>query len=111
MLSPAKISVRNDRKGEYYLKLSHEDYYVTPGEPLGVWYGRGAAKLGLQGTVDQFAFVSLLLDAALGTPPRQLVMGLDEVDRGADRVLQALLELPLAGRVHLRPQHAHALGR
>ena len=60
MLSPAKISVRNDRKGEYYLQLSHEDYYVTPGEPLGVWCGRGAAKLGLRGTVDQFAFVNLL---------------------------------------------------
>jgi conjugative relaxase-like TrwC/TraI family protein len=59
MLSMVAVSVRRERQ-KYYLQLSHEDYYVRKGEPLGEWVGRGAARLGLSGPVDGFEFLCLL---------------------------------------------------
>lgn len=59
MLTMVPVSVRRDRQ-QYYLRLSHEDYYVRSGEPLGEWVGRGAARLGLARTVEGFEFLSLL---------------------------------------------------
>lgn len=38
-------------QGAYYTGLSREDYYVAGGEPPGLWYGKGAADLGLTGHV------------------------------------------------------------
>ena len=35
----------------YYASLAAEDYYQRGGEPPGTWWGRGAAALGLSGTV------------------------------------------------------------
>ncbi|MDX2201045.1 MAG: MobF family relaxase [Phycisphaerae bacterium] len=37
----------------YYLDLAREDYYLEGGEPPGIWWGRGAEKLGLTGTVER----------------------------------------------------------
>lgn len=45
----------------YYVSLGHEDYYTRGGEPLGVWWGAGAAELGLSGQVAREAFQQLLL--------------------------------------------------
>jgi conjugative relaxase-like TrwC/TraI family protein len=36
---------------EYYLALAQEDYYVGGVEPPGLWWGRGAERLGLLGLV------------------------------------------------------------
>ena len=36
----------------YYVGLAREDYYQAGGEPPGVWYGKGARDLGLNGTVE-----------------------------------------------------------
>ncbi len=36
----------------YYLGLAREDYYLSGGEPPGVWVGKGADRLGLSGTVE-----------------------------------------------------------
>jgi TrwC relaxase len=33
----------------YYLKLGKDDYYTNKEEPQGIFYGKGAAHLGLQG--------------------------------------------------------------
>jgi len=38
-------------KGNYYLKLAREDYYLSGGEPPGMWHGSGATALGISGKV------------------------------------------------------------
>lgn len=38
---------------KYYSSLAREDYYVSGGEPLGKWYGRGATSLRLTGNVEK----------------------------------------------------------
>lgn len=47
-------------QGAYYVGLAREDYYLAGGEPPGLWHGRGAAALGLSGTVDGTALTGLL---------------------------------------------------
>lgn len=47
-------------QGEYYISLGREDYYLEGGEPPGKWLGRGAAELGLSGTVEAEPFRNLL---------------------------------------------------
>ena len=37
---------------DYYSNLASEDYYLSGGEPAGVWAGLGARHLGLTGHVD-----------------------------------------------------------
>ena len=47
-------------KGDYYLKLAREDYYLEGGEPPGRWAGRGAEQLGLSGQLDPDQFRNVL---------------------------------------------------
>ena len=44
----------------YYAALARDDYYTRGGEPPGDWLGRGAASLGLSGTVDAAALRNVL---------------------------------------------------
>ncbi len=37
----------------YYLELASVEYYLKGGEPPGLWFGRGAVSLGLEGTADK----------------------------------------------------------
>ena len=45
----------------YYLDLAQKDYYTAEGNDPGTWFGRGAAKLGLQGVVDSRPYERALL--------------------------------------------------
>ncbi|HZW05423.1 MAG TPA: MobF family relaxase [Candidatus Nitrosotalea sp.] len=56
MLSIAKMGKASE---SYYTKLAREDYYLSGGEPPGLWAGRGAARLGLRETVETKAFRNL----------------------------------------------------
>jgi len=47
-------------QGNYYLDLAKEDYYLAGGEPLGIWFGEGAALLHLEGHVQRDQFHHLL---------------------------------------------------
>lgn len=51
-------------QGSYYLNLAKGDYYTQGGEPLGQWYGAGAARLGLAGVVEEQPFYHLLTGVA-----------------------------------------------
>src|ERR1044071_454681 len=58
------VSIHGPMKGtgqaNYYLELAREDYYLSGGEPPGLWFGKGADALGLKGTVDRKTFRNLL---------------------------------------------------
>ncbi|MFT7475364.1 MAG: conjugative relaxase-like TrwC/TraI family protein [Verrucomicrobiales bacterium] len=45
--------------GEYYVKAL-PSYYLNTGEPKGIWHGRGAAELGLDGEVVDGEFLKLM---------------------------------------------------
>lgn len=50
------VSAMSGGQGNYYAQLAREDYYLAGGEPLGMWLGRGAERLGLGGEVDSALF-------------------------------------------------------
>ena len=52
--------------GAYYVEKLPA-YYLDAGEPAGVWHGTGAEALGLEGAVEDGAFLALLA----GADPRQ----------------------------------------
>ena len=53
------LSINKMASEDYYLLLAAEDYYLKGGEPPGKWVGKGAARLGLSGTVEREEFRSL----------------------------------------------------
>ena len=55
MLAPVALC----RDGGYYLDLAQEDYYLKGGEPPGLWYGEGAARVGLKGKVEREPFLKI----------------------------------------------------
>jgi Ti-type conjugative transfer relaxase TraA len=50
------VSAMSGGQGNYYSSLAQEDYYLEGGEPEGVWFGKGAKALGLEGTVKKYEF-------------------------------------------------------
>ncbi|WP_233080043.1 MobF family relaxase [Rheinheimera soli] len=56
MMSLAKIH----GEGKYYLELAKDDYYLSGGEPDGIWYGSAARLLKLKGKVVGDKFKNLL---------------------------------------------------
>lgn len=51
-------AIRGD--GSYYTSVGMDDYYLRPGEAIGVWFGSGAATLGLSGAVDPAVYKNLM---------------------------------------------------
>lgn len=43
-------------QANYYTELAREDYYTKGQEPPGVWFGAGAERLGLTGTIRESEF-------------------------------------------------------
>ncbi len=52
--------------GRYYVE-QELDYYLDRGEPPGLWFGIGAERLGLDGTVDEDDFLALMAGVDPGT--------------------------------------------
>jgi conjugative relaxase-like TrwC/TraI family protein len=52
-------TLRGADAGRYYVE-DQLGYYLDRGEPPGVWHGKGAARLGLAGEVDEDAFLALM---------------------------------------------------
>jgi conjugative relaxase-like TrwC/TraI family protein len=56
----ATISTSSKQAQKYFKEsLAQSDYYQEQGTSLGIWGGLAAEKLGLQGTVEQKAFIAL----------------------------------------------------
>lgn len=53
------VSAMSGGQGAYYTGLAREDYYLEGGEPPGLWQGKGAQVLGLDGQVDKEIFAAL----------------------------------------------------
>lgn len=53
------VSAMSGGQGAYYTGLAREDYYLEGGEPPGLWEGKGAQLLGLDGQVDKEVFAAL----------------------------------------------------
>ncbi len=62
-------TLRGADAGRYYVE-DQLGYYLDSGEPPGVWRGHGAARLGLEGTVDEEDFLDLMagVDPGSGRP-------------------------------------------
>jgi conjugative relaxase-like TrwC/TraI family protein len=78
------LSISNPMKGagrgDYYLKLAQEDYYLNCIEQRGTWFGRGAERMSLSGKVEREALRNLLLGLSPdGKHP--LVMNANKPDR------------------------------
>lgn len=52
-------TLKGPAAGLYYVEAL-PSYYLDAGEPLGVWQGKGAVRLGLAGDVDDEAFLALM---------------------------------------------------
>jgi conjugative relaxase-like TrwC/TraI family protein len=59
-------TLKSASAGAYYVEQL-PSYYLDSGEPRGVWFGDGAARLGLVGEVDDDAFLAVMA----GMDPRQ----------------------------------------
>src|SRR5919204_6402612 len=60
MLSVAKVTPGQERYYERSVAVGIDDYYAGRGESPGIWAGRGAAALGLEGVVEQGQLGSLI---------------------------------------------------
>jgi Ti-type conjugative transfer relaxase TraA len=106
-------------KGDYYLKLSREDYYLEGGEPPGKWAGRGTEQLGLEGQLDQEQFRNVMS----GKSPdgkKELVQNAGKEDRqsGWDLTFSAPKSVSVAWsqsegetRKHIQEAHRDAVGK
>jgi conjugative relaxase-like TrwC/TraI family protein len=64
-------TLRGADAGLYYVEHL-PNYYLEPGEPPGVWFGNGAATLGLGDEFDPAAFVAVMAGAHPADPDRAL---------------------------------------
>ena len=64
-------TLRGADAGLYYVEHL-PNYYLEPGEPPGVWFGNGAATLGLRDEFDPDAFVAVMAGAHPSDPDRAL---------------------------------------
>ena len=65
---------------DYYLELARQDYYNSQGAEPGRWFGTGAARLGLRGTVQTKAYENSLWGRSADGKHR-LVQNADDPDR------------------------------
>lgn len=52
------VPIRGD--GTYYTSVGRDDYYLSGGEPPGIWLGAGAAIIGLMGKVEPAVYRKLM---------------------------------------------------
>ncbi len=76
-------TLRGADVGRYYVEGAL-DYYVDRGEPPGMWRGAGAARLGLQGDIDEDAFLHLMAGRDPGSGALLGTAHTDKTVRGFD---------------------------
>jgi conjugative relaxase-like TrwC/TraI family protein len=104
MLSVAKLAPGQEAYYERSVARGVDDYYAGRGEAAGVWWGAGAATLGLAGTLGDGDLGALIsgVDPASGTrlrrhyPPRSWRVTRLDPDTGQDVTVERRSE-PVAG--------------
>src|SRR5215207_5427075 len=56
-------TLKGPEAGAYYVERLPNYYLDAEGEPPGVWLGRGAELLGLEGELDDVAFLNVMAGA------------------------------------------------
>src|SRR5919202_6253270 len=86
MLSVSKLSPGQERYYERSVAAGLDDYYAGRGESLGLWVGRGAAALALDGVVQERELGALirglhpLTDELLRRHPKQRTITVERID-------------------------------
>src|SRR5881628_864984 len=86
MLSVAKLTPGQEGYYERSVAAGLDDYYAGRGESPGIWAGRGAADLGLEGVVGDGQLAKLVrgVDPASGErlrkPPKVRVIAVERID-------------------------------
>ena len=111
--------LRGAGKGDYYLNLAREDYYLEGGEPLGRWEGSGAKQLGLTGAVSREQ-LGALLDGYNPTTGDELVRNAGKENRqsawdltfSAPKSVSVLWsQADLETRKEIQQAHGEAVGK
>jgi conjugative relaxase-like TrwC/TraI family protein len=104
MLSVAKLTPGQESYYERSVAAGLDDYYAGRGESPGIWTGRGAAELGLEGVVQDGQLGTLIRgrhpvgDGELRRHPKQRTITVERIDpdSGERRAVQKKLR-PVAG--------------
>ena len=104
MLSVAKLTPGQESYYERSVAAGLDDYYAGRGESPGIWTGRGAAILGLEGVVQDRQLGTLirgvhpLTEERLRKHPKERTITIERIDPHADerRIEQKKLS-PVAG--------------
>src|SRR5438093_1537275 len=104
MLAVSKLSPSQESYYERSVAAGIDDYYGGKGESPGVWVGRGAAELELEGVVGEGELGRLvngrhpLSSAVLRRHPRKRVIGIERIDAATgERRLERKTLAPVAG--------------
>src|SRR4029079_684187 len=104
MLSVAKLTPGQERYYERSVAAGLDDYYAGRGESPGVWTGRGARELELEGMVHEGELGRLIRGLHPHTPerlrshPKQRLIAIERIDPLTDeRSLETKRLAPVAG--------------
>src|ERR687888_1639388 len=105
MLSVAKVAPGQERYYERSVAAGIEDYYAGRGESPGIWTGRGAAALGLEGVVEDGQLTALIRgdhplsgDKLRRRHPRARTITIEKIDPASgERRLEEKTLRPVAG--------------
>src|ERR671935_854858 len=105
MLSVAKVTPGQERYYERSVAAGIDDYYAGRGESPGIWTGRGAASLGLEGVVEHGQLGALIRgdnplngDKLRRRHPRARTITVEKIDPASgERRLEEKTLRPVAG--------------
>ena len=104
MLTVAKLTPGQESYYEKSVAAGLDDYYAGRGESPGIWIGRGAPELGLEGVVEDGQLGALIrgrhpvTEEQLRQHPKRRTITIERIDPGTgDRRAETMKLSPVAG--------------